>query len=140
QWHEVAKIIASGRIGPVRAVQTVFSFLNLDPANIRNRLDTGGGALRDIGCCAIASARLIFGDEPIRLMALVARDPAMGTDRSAAILADFGDGRQFTAELSTQAFRHQRVGIRGAEGRIEMETPFSAPTDEKSKILLDLHG
>lgn len=140
QWRAVTEIVASGRIGPVRAVQTFFSFLNIDPANIRNRPETGGGALLDIGCYAIASARLIFGAEPVRVLALVDRDPAMKTDRSAAILADFGDGRQFSAQLSTQAFRHQRVGIIGTEGRIEMETPFSAPTDEKSRILLDLHG
>jgi predicted dehydrogenase len=140
QWLEVARIVDSGRIGPVRAVQTFFSFLNVDPANIRNRPETGGGALLDIGCYAIASARLIFAAEPVRVMALVDRDPTMRTDRSAAILADFGDGRQFSAQLSTQAFRHQRVGIVGTEGRIEMETPFSAPTDEKSKILVDVHG
>jgi predicted dehydrogenase len=140
QWQMVAEIIASGRIGPVRAVQTFFSFLNIDPANIRNRPETGGGALLDIGCYAIASARMIFAAEPVRVMALVDRDPVMGTDRSAAITADFGDGRQFTAQLSTQAFRAQRVGIVGTEGRIEMETPFSAPTDEKSRILVDRHG
>jgi len=140
QWHEVLKIVASGRIGKVRAVQTFFAFLNVDPANIRNRPETGGGAILDIGCYAIASARLIFGSEPLRVLALVDRDPAMLTDRTTSILADFGDGRQFSATLSTQAFRHQRVGIVGTEGRIEMETPFSAPTDEKSRILLDLHG
>jgi predicted dehydrogenase len=140
QWQEVRKIIASGRIGDVRAVQTFFAFLNVDPANIRNRPETGGGAILDIGCYAIASARLIFGSEPLRVMALVDRDPVMQTDRSASIIADFGEGRQFSATLSTQAFRHQRVGIVGTEGRIAMETPFSAPTDEKSKILLDLHG
>ncbi|BCP55941.1 deoxyfructose oxidoreductase [Kaistia sp. 32K] len=140
QWQAVADIVASGRIGPVKAVQTFFSFLNVDPANIRNRPETGGGAMLDIGCYAIASARLIFGAEPVRVQALIDRDPVMGTDRSAAILADFGDGRQFSAQLSTQAFRFQRVGIVGTEGRIELDTPFSAPTDETSRILLDVHG
>lgn len=140
QWQEVQKLLAAGRIGKVRAVQTFFAFLNVDPANIRNRPETGGGAILDIGCYAIASARLIFGAEPLRVLALIDRDPAMHTDRTTSILADFGAGRQFSATLSTQAFRYQRVGIVGSEGRIEMETPFSAPTDEKSRILLDLHG
>jgi len=140
QWREVQKLVGSGRIGKVRAVQTFFAFLNTDPANIRNRTETGGGALLDIGCYAVASARLIFGAEPLRVIALIDRDATMHTDRTASILADFGDGRQFSAGLSTQAFRFQRVGIVGTEGRIDMETPFSAPTDEKSRILLDLHG
>jgi predicted dehydrogenase len=140
QWHEVERILASGRIGPVRSVQTFFSFLNVDPANIRNRVETGGGAILDIGCYAIASARLIFGTEPKRVLALIDRDPAMKTDRTATLIADFGDGRPFSATLSTQIFRHQRVGIVGTLGRIEMPTPFSAPTDEATAIGVEMHG
>ncbi|MCX5494998.1 Gfo/Idh/MocA family oxidoreductase [Kaistia dalseonensis] len=140
QWHEVRRLLRAGRIGPVHTVQTFFSFLNIDPNNIRNKPETGGGAILDIGCYAIASARFIFEAEPVRVMALIDRDPVMGTDRSVSILADFGEGRQFSASLSTQAFRHQRVGIIGTEGRIEMPTPFSAPTDETTTIGIDIHG
>ena len=140
QWQRVAEIIASGRIGPVRMVQAFFSFLNVDPANIRNRPETGGGALLDIGCYAICAARLIFGSEPLRVLALIDRDPAMKTDRTDTIVADFGDGRQFSAMLSTQSFRHQRVGIVGTQGRIEMPTPFSAPTDAEAGFGIDVKG
>ena len=63
-----------------------------------------------------------------------------GTDRTASFLADFGEGRQFSATLSTQAFRHQRIGIIGTSGRIEMPTPFSAPTDAMAEIGLDMQG
>ncbi|MBZ9935842.1 Gfo/Idh/MocA family oxidoreductase [Mesorhizobium sp. BR1-1-16] len=140
QWHAVARIIGEGSIGPVRSVQTSFSFLNVDPANIRNRPETGGGAMLDIGCYAVASSRFIFGSEPRRVLALIDRDPAMATDRTDTIIADFGDGRQFSAVLSTQSFRHQRVSIVGTLGRIEMPTPFSAPTDVESAIGLDLRG
>lgn len=140
QWHAVAEIIGSGRIGPVRMVQTAFSFRNVDPANIRNRPETGGGALLDIGCYAIASARFIFGAEPRRVLALVDRDPAMATDRTDTIIADFGDGRQFSAMLSTQSFRHQRVGIIGTEGRLELPTPFAAPTEGETGFAIDLRG
>ncbi len=140
QWHRVAEIIAEGRIGPVRMMQAFFSFLNVDPANIRNRPETGGGAMLDIGCYAICAARFIFGTEPLRVLALIDRDPAMKTDRTDTIIADFGDGRQFSAMLSTQTFRHQRVGIVGTLGRIEMATPFSAPTDVESSFGIDVKG
>lgn len=140
QWQAVAEIIASGRIGPVRMVQTAFSFLNVDPANIRNRPETGGGAMLDIGCYAVASARFIFGAEPKRVLALVDRDPAMKTDRTDTIIADFGDGRQFSAMLSTQSFRHQRVGIVGTLGRIEMPTPFAAPAETPTSFGIDMLG
>jgi predicted dehydrogenase len=140
QWQEVRRLVDSGRIGSLRLVQGFFSFLNVDPANIRNRVETGGGALLDIGCYVVAAARLIFRAEPIRVLALVDRDPAMGTDRTASFLADFGDGRQLSATISTQSFRHQRIGIIGTSGRIEMPTPFSAPTDEAAYITIDTHG
>ena len=64
----------------------------------------------------------------------------MGTDRTASFLADFGDGRQLSATISTQIFRHQRIGIVGTTGRIEVPTPFSAPTDESAQIFIDTHG
>ena len=140
QWHEAIRLLAAGRIGPPRAVQGFFGFSNVDPTNIRNRPDTGGGALLDIGCYIVAAARLIFAAEPVRVLALIDRDAAMGTDRTASLLADFGDGRQLSATVSTQAFRHQRLGIVGSTGRIEMPTPFSAPTDEATRIFIDVQG
>ena len=140
QWHEVRRILDSSRIGPVRLLQGFFSFLNVDPANIRNRPETGGGARLDIGCYIVAASRLVFGSEPLRVLMLVDRDPQMHTDRTASLLADFGDGRQLSATISTQAFRHQRIGIVGMSGRIEMPTPFSAPTDETTHMFIDTHG
>ena len=49
-WVAVRELVASGRIGELRAVQSWFSFFNDDPANIRNIRETGGGALLDVGC------------------------------------------------------------------------------------------
>src|SRR5262249_40067334 len=40
----------SGALGEVRAIQVFFSYFNVDPANVRNQADIGGGALLDIGC------------------------------------------------------------------------------------------
>ena len=140
QWHRTIGEIAAGEIGELRAVQTFFSFLNVDPANIRNRPELGGGAMLDIGCYAVAAARLIFGAEPERVLALIDRDPGMGTDRSDTIIADFGGGRQFSAMLSTQSFRHQHVSIIGTTGRLELPTPFSAPTDTECWLGIDRTG
>ena len=49
-WIAVRELVASGRIGRLQAVDSWFSYFNDDPANIRNILDAGGGALYDIGC------------------------------------------------------------------------------------------
>src|ERR687891_1039613 len=44
-WEAVREVVASGRIGRLRAVQSWFSYFNDDPANIRNIAEIGGGAL-----------------------------------------------------------------------------------------------
>ena len=90
------------RIGTLRAVQVFFSYFNDDPANIRNRADIGGGALYDIGCYAIVAGRFLFEAEPRRVVALIDRDPALGTDRTTSALLDFGEGRQLGFTVSTQ--------------------------------------
>ena len=45
----------------------------------------------DIGCYGIVSGRFTFEAEPKRVVSLVDRDPAFGTDRLASVIADFGE-------------------------------------------------
>ena len=47
QWHKVRDLIADGAIGTLRQVDAVFSYYNVDPDNMRNRPELGGG--RDPG-------------------------------------------------------------------------------------------
>jgi predicted dehydrogenase len=127
QWERVRTLLRAGRIGTVRAVQSVFSFFNDDPADIRNQPDIGGGSLYDIGCYAVVTARFIFETEPRRAMALMDRDPQLGVDRTTSGLLDFGAGRQLSFTVSTQGSPHQHLTILGTSGRIEVEIPFNAP-------------
>jgi predicted dehydrogenase len=127
QWERVRALLRGGRIGEARAVQSVFSFFNDDPADIRNQPDIGGGALYDIGCYAIVTARFVFEAEPLRALAVMDRDPRLGVDRTTSGLLDFGAGRQLSFTVSTQASPHQHLVILGTRGRIELEIPFNAP-------------
>ena len=52
QWLRARELVREGRIGTLRAVQMFFGYNNLDPANVRNKADIGGGGLYDIGCYA----------------------------------------------------------------------------------------
>ncbi len=74
QWQAMRDCLASGEIGELRSVQATLAYNNTNPADIRNRADVGGGALYDIGSYAIAGCRLIFGDEPVRVIAAMDRD------------------------------------------------------------------
>ena len=136
QWRRAREIVRSGEIGDVGAIQTMFAYRLLDPANVRNR-PPGGGALYDIGCYAILIARYIFGAEPTRVVASLDIDPDFGTDRLASALIEFPGGRHLTFSAATQLSGQQRVTIAGTAGRIEIPIPFNAPIDRPTKIAVD---
>jgi predicted dehydrogenase len=137
QWLRAREIARSGAIGSLRAVQVLFSYFNDDPGNVRNQADIGGGALYDIGCYPIVVARFLFEAEPTRAIALIDRDPAFRTDRTASALVDFGGGRQLAFTVATQLVPYQRVQICGTRGRIEVHIPFNAPQGGQTRLFLD---
>jgi len=136
QWTRAAAIVESGQIGTVRAMVGAFGFFNDDPANIRNIPAYGGGAIMDIGCYLVNTARLIFRKEPERVAAAIERDPALGVDRLASMLFDFG-GAHAIGTCSIQMAPYQRINICGTRGRIEIEIPFNAPRDRPCRLFVD---
>ena len=136
QWRRVRELVREGRIGRLRATQGFFSYTNLDPANIRNQADIGGGGIYDIGCYPITASRFVFEAEPKRVMALIERDPEMKTDRLTSAILEFDEG-QASFTCSTQLVPYQRMQVFGTKGRIEVEIPFNAPTDRPCRIFVD---
>jgi predicted dehydrogenase len=139
QWLRLGQLLDEGRIGELRAVSGAFSYFNIDPANIRNLVEIGGGALMDIGCYLIHASRYAFKNEPVRVVAAIDRDPEMGTDRLTSGLLEFPGGHAiFTC--STQLIPYQRIHFLGTRGRIEIEIPFNAPPDREARIFIDSSG
>jgi predicted dehydrogenase len=135
QWQRARELAAGGAIGEVRAIHTWFSYFNVDPVNVRNMKDIGGGALMDIGCYGISAARFITGWEPRRVSATSEVDPSFGTDRLTTAILDFG-GAVGSFTCATQLGPHQRVDIGGTDGTIEIEIPFNPPIDRRCTIVL----
>src|ERR1700720_1582318 len=86
QWLRTQEIIRSGAIGELRSAMCVFSYFNRDPANVRHKVEWGGGGLLDIGCYPITMSRFIFGEEPVRVSGTLERDTNFGTDRLASAI------------------------------------------------------
>lgn len=139
QWLRTEQLIAEGRIGELRAVSALFSYYNVDPTNIRNRADSGGGAMYDIGCYCIQAARTGFKQEPTRVVGLLEFDPTFKTDRLASAILDFPGG-QAVFTCSTQVVPYQRVHFIGTKGRIEIEIPFNAMPDRPMRLFIDSTG
>ncbi|WP_237153150.1 Gfo/Idh/MocA family protein [Oryzibacter oryziterrae] len=137
QWLAVRDLVRSGRIGRPVGVQTWFSYNLTDPTNIRNKPENGGGGLMDIGGYPIVTSRFVLDAEPQRVVSLVERDKAFGTDTLTSVLVDYGQGRHLTFTVSTQAVPHQRVNVVGTEGRIEVMIPFNAPAMGETQIRID---
>src|ERR1700722_3542790 len=136
QWLRAREIVGSGRIGELRSIQGFFSYFNTDPQNIRNIPECGGGGLMDIGGYPINTSRFLFGEEPLRVSALLEKDPKLQVDRLTSAILEFPSGHA-TFTCSTQLIPYQRMQIMGTKGRIEIEIPFNAPNDRPCRIFID---
>jgi predicted dehydrogenase len=135
QWLCCRELVQEGRIGTLKAIYGHFSYHNVDPQNIRNQAEIGGGGLLDIGCYPITTSRLVTGREPTRVAALIEHDPVLRIDRLGSAILDY-DGVQCIFTWSTQLAPRQTMQFLGEKGRIEVEIPFNAPNDRPCRLLL----
>jgi predicted dehydrogenase len=129
QWTRVAEIVASGLIGEVRSVHATLAKQFLDPADVRNDLAAGGGALYDLGSYAISACNLVFRCAPVRVVAALERDPAFGIDRLSSALLDYGD-RHAAFTVGTQSGSdawgtHQQFSLLASRGWLRMNFAFA---------------
>lgn len=136
QWVRAKQIVDSGEIGELRAMMVAFNYFNRDAANVRNVAHYGGGGLLDIGCYPIHTSRMIFGQEPSRVSAILENDADFQVDYLSSAMLDYG-GRHVSFSCSTQAVPYQRAQIFGTKGRIEIEIPFNAPPDRECRLFID---
>lgn len=143
QWIRARDILASGEIGTVGHVDTVFSYDNRDDTdNIRNRPETGGGGIRDIGVYTYSSVRFAMGAEPVALSARIRREN--GVDTWAQVVGEMeGPGGRFTysAMTSMRLSPRQEVVFHGDKGTLTVSAPFNAGLFGVAAIeLRDLDG
>ena len=136
QWEKTRELVLNGAIGEVKTIHTFFSYHNIDPGNIRNRADVGGGVLMDIGCYCISFPRFIFDEEPSGIVSDMDFDPVMKTDRLTSAMLRFPSGKTSTFTCSTQLMPYQQTHIMGDQGQITVEIPVNAPPDEPARITL----
>jgi predicted dehydrogenase len=136
QWLTVRELVAAGRIGELRLVLGHFSYDRRDPADVRSRVEYGGGVLLDIGCYLVTLSRWLFGAEPLEVAAVLERDPELKVDRLVSGLLRFPTG-QACFSVAGQAVPFQRMQLLGTRGRLEVEIPFNPPPDRRCCLFLD---
>ncbi len=133
QWTYTHEWIQSGQIGELQHIHVHFSYENLDPDNIRNKVEFGGGALMDIGCYGISVARWLFDSEPTQVCARMKRHAEFKTDILTTVLLDFAQGSA-TVVCGTQMCRTQSVQLVGTKGQIILPMPFNNSPNEHVQI------
>lgn len=141
QWARARDWLAEGAIGQLRHIDIAFSFNNPDPANIRNRPETGGGVLYDIGVYAFGAARFLGQAEPLDLRVQLQREN--GVDVQAEVSAPMaGPSGTFTfrALVSMRLFPRQEVILQGDEGLLRLNAPFNAEVFAEPAVTLHRAG
>lgn len=135
QWSKIRDLIADGHIGTLRRVDGAFSYFNDDPNNMRNQVELGGGALRDVGVYPILATRLATGKEPVGVQASIDTSKAFGTDIYTSAVVDFG-AFELSFYCSTQMALRQTMVFHGDEGSIEVSAPFNAGDYDFAEVAL----
>ncbi|MDJ0627016.1 MAG: Gfo/Idh/MocA family oxidoreductase [Rhodobacter sp.] len=138
QWQRAKTLYEQGAIGKLVLVDGVFSYDNRsDPGNIRNRPETGGGSLPDIGVYTLGSARFVTGEEPQAVQAHLRRENDV--DVFAHVTADFPSFR-FSSVTSMRMFGRQYMAFHGEDGVMTLTCPFNANVVGQAALTLDGPG
>lgn len=143
QWLRAREWVAGGEIGRVEHADAAFSYDNRDDLdNIRNRPETGGGSLPDIGVYTFGAMRFVTGAEPADITAAIRREN--GVETFAQVTGTMkGPGAAFTfaSMTSMRLFTRQEVVFQGPKGLIRVaHGPFNANVFAEARIELHRPG
>jgi predicted dehydrogenase len=143
QWQRAKQLVEEGAIGRVLHVDAAFSYNNKDDLdNIRNKADTGGGGIRDIGVYTYGSVRFVTGAEPQELTSKIRRENGVDVWAQVFSVMQGAAGRfTYSAMTSMRLHNRQEVVFQGEKGMIRVANgPFNAGVHDQAQVELHLPG
>lgn len=133
QWQRARHLIQDGAVGRLQHVEGIFTYNNAsDGENIRNRPETGGGGIPDIGVYTYGSTRFATGEEP---KAITHADITFENDVDviARVSADFPS---FSAHWVNSMRMHpiQDMVFAGDAGIVKLTAPFNPMVFDGARI------
>ena len=141
QWIRARELVQGGAIGKLRHVDAFFSYDNHEETqNIRNRPETGGGGIRDIGVYTYGSARFVTGGEATDISCRMIRENGVDVWAELDAILEGPLGRAtYTAMTSMRLQNRQEVTFHGDEGLLKVANgPFNANLFAEARI--ELHN
>ncbi|KUF11197.1 Gfo/Idh/MocA family protein [Pseudoponticoccus marisrubri] len=134
QWQRARALVSEGAIGKLVRVSAAFSFDNRDGDNIRNRPETGGGAIPDIGVYIYGATRFVTGEEPEAILSTEIRREN-DVDVWSHVTARF-PSFHYTGVVSMRMAPWQEVVFHGEGGVLRLTTPFNAQVYGEARVEL----
>lgn len=135
QWQRASALYEDGAIGRLVRVSAAFSYDNRSEMdNIRNRPDTGGGAVPDIGVYIYGATRFVTGEEPEEILSTeVVRENDV--DVWTHITARF-PSFHYTGVVSMRMSPWQDMTFHGENGLMRLTAPFNPQVYGPARIEL----
>jgi len=126
QTRRLSELVAEGAVGRVGVIRGQFSYVIGDAANVRLRAGLEGGALMDLGCYCVSSARLVAG-EPLRVSAeqVLGGD---GVDVAFAATMRFGGDVLAHFDVGFELVERDELEIVGDGGALFLDDPWHCVT------------
>lgn len=119
--------LAADEIGELRAIQATFNVgIKDNGTEIRHRVETGGGAMMDLGCYPLHWALTIVGETPDAITATATLTPA-GVDESMSAELAFASGvtARLTASMQVEEPFRAEMNLIGSKGEISFVNPLA---------------
>ncbi|NUP10427.1 MAG: Gfo/Idh/MocA family oxidoreductase [Polyangiaceae bacterium] len=137
---EAIEIAKSGRLGDIRAFNSIFT-MQVQEGNSRLRGDLGGGPLNDIGIYCVNAARYIFQDEPMEVAAFSAsREDDRRFDEVEehfGVVMRFPDAKIATCYFGFGAADQARYDVIGTRGALHVDPAYEFVTDLAHELVVD---
>ncbi|MBL9050355.1 MAG: Gfo/Idh/MocA family oxidoreductase [Tabrizicola sp.] len=142
QWKRAKEWFEAGEIGDLVHADVAFSFNLTDGGNIRNKPETGGGSLRDIGVYTFGCTRFVTGAEPVDLSARIHRENGVDVFAQVAGVMEGPKGRfTYGSMTSMRMYNRQVATFQGTKGMIRLEGgPFNANVNDLAEVELHQNG
>ncbi len=132
---ELRRLVAEGAIGDLRLVRSSFSF-PIEPGDWRLDPGRGGGALWDVGCYGVSTARLFAGGEPDAVRALARFGPT-GVDLTLTASLHFPGGVLGLVDCSFEQPLRCSYELVGTRGLIEVLDAYLPPDRPIAELRVD---